>query len=1333
MKKKFLYSFVALLGMFTIFCAQVLASDDYVEPGNNTLQKAIDAASPGATLKLKKGDYAGDVVINKSITIIGNKDSSTISGKVKIAKDGKSTEDGKLKVVLKGYRSSVGPISYNAERPEEFNNYRYISVETPVDLDLGEIYIYAAARPPQGYSKMNTGPVALYIDAEADNSVINVSSSILSAFYDGISLKSSDTTLNITDNSEIFGRLALNLESGENNTVKIDNSNINGRSHMSENDEAISIHGQKKLNFTINDSKIMGAASEYLEKGEITASIISFDGTAEDNSDVDIKLTGNTVITDEEGNSDSVIFNFGETGIDKNNKIYVENTVQINKADLSTKYNVSDDYAVVGIFDRKGNFTVELYTKQSTITEASGKLPVKKDTDEKGNEYELKRLYYKTKTDSVEKDFTADSTQITENMDIYPEYVKKIKVKIEGTEEVFTLNENDNLAKLKETSNALEALNTLENNAKKKFDKFVDDNGEEVNEEYTFKDSVTIKALYNVEVKIGEDTFTLAEGKKLEDLEELEMVKLITHMVASNKQFSHFVDQEQNTVTIHDEIKENKTLTAKFKVTVTIDSDEFEIEEGKTLKDITDPKFAAKKTVDGKKFKEFVKLAGEEETTITEEEQINENITIAAKFTIKVTIDGTDFDIDEGKAINTNSSALEKLNGLKTKDEEQKRFSHFEAQGDKVDEETLVVKELAIVAKYQVDVTFVQSENNKLKVTLYDGQTIEDLSIVDSLRLSNLKSVEIFGQKWSGYENAETKEPITEKTPFTKHTTINFVYALDPVHIESVTLSEKNITLDKGKNQTLTATINPEKTTDSTTLTWESDHDDIAEVGQDGKVTAKAPGEAQITVRTSNGKTDTCKVKVLSHIESVTLDESDITLNRGTKKKLTATINPSDTTDDKTLTWRSNNNNIQVSSDGTITALALGEAEVTVETTNGKQAKCKVTVKAPIESVTLNATNITLNKGEEKQLTATINPSDTTDDKTLTWESSNDQVVSVTQQGKIKALKDGDAEITVRTKNGKEAKANVSVVLKAPSVSYRTHVQSIGWQKYVKDGATAGTSGKSLRLEALDMNLNSPSYSGSIEYRTHVQNIGWQDFVSNGSISGTSGKALRLEAVQIKLTGDVASHYDVYYRVHAEHFGWLGWAKNGESAGTATYGYRLEALEVVLVKKGDKVPTSTKPAFVQRTLSYQTHIQKQGWQSNKYDGEVSGTSGKALRLEGVKIKLPGKAYSGSIEYRTHVQKIGWEKTWAKDGQMSGTSGKSLRLEAIQIRLTGEMEKHYDVYYRVHAQHFGWMGWAKNGESAGTAKYSYRLEALQVVLVKKGDKAPGDTKNAFRQK
>ena len=553
----------------------------------------------------------------------------------------------------------------------------------------------------------------------------------------------------------------------------------------------------------------------------------------------------------------------------------------------------------------------------------------------------------------------------------------------------------------------------------------------------------------------------------------------------------------------------------------------------------------------------------------------------------------------------------------------------------------------------------------------------------------------------------------------------------EPKPIETIILNKTDITLTKGTSETLQAIINPSDTTDDKTLKWTSSNPNIATVDNTGKVTAVGGGTATITVKSQNGKEASCEVKVTSKIESISLNKSNITLSKGTSETLKATINPSDTTDDKTLKWTSSNPNIAtVDNTGKVTAVGGGTATITVKSQNGKEASCEVKVTSKIESISLNKSNITLSKGTSETLKATINPSDATDDKTLTWKSEDENIAKVDGNGKVTGVGTGTTNITVTTSNGKSATCKVTVVRQTPSVNYSTHVQDIGWQGYVKGGSTAGTTGQSKRLEAIRIKLsNNTSYKGTIQYQTHIQDIGWQGWKMKDDTSGTSGQSKRLEAIRIKLTDELAENYDIYYRVHAQSFGWLGWAKNGESAGTAGYSYRLEAIEVKLVEKDGKAPGSTERPYIQRYVSYQTHVQDIGWQGIKYDGEEAGTSGQSKRLEAINISLSNPLYSGSIEYQTHVQDVGWQG-WKANGQMAGTSGQSKRLEAIRIKLTGEMAKQYDIYYRVHSQEFGWLGWAKNGESAGTEGYSYRLEAIQIQLVKKGGSAPGSTSNCF---
>ena len=380
--------------------------------------------------------------------------------------------------------------------------------------------------------------------------------------------------------------------------------------------------------------------------------------------------------------------------------------------------------------------------------------------------------------------------------------------------------------------------------------------------------------------------------------------------------------------------------------------------------------------------------------------------------------------------------------------------------------------------------------------------------------------------------------------------------------------------------------------------------------------------------------------------------------------------------------------------------------------------------------------------GEQLQLT--------TAESEATWKSSDPSIASIDSDGVVTGKKPGTVDIYMTNGWGlEEIVGSITVVARTvpkktyvPSVSYRTHIQGIGWQDWKKDGDMSGTSGQSKRLEAINIKLSDIPYDGAICYRVHVQTYGWQRVVNNGEMAGTSGEGKRLEAIQIYLTGEMADYYDVYYQTHIQNYGWSGWATNGEMCGSQGYAYRLEGIRIKLAKKGEAAPGNTANPFYARPgtssptskmygalVGYNTHVQTYGWQNFVYDGAMSGTSGESKRLEGIQINLVDKPYSGDIVYRTHVQTYGWQ-AWKKQGQMSGTSGESKRLEGIQIYLTGEMAKHFDVYYRVHAQTYGWLGWAKNGVMAGTSGLSKRLEGINIVLVPKGGAAPGTTANPY---
>lgn len=257
--------------------------------------------------------------------------------------------------------------------------------------------------------------------------------------------------------------------------------------------------------------------------------------------------------------------------------------------------------------------------------------------------------------------------------------------------------------------------------------------------------------------------------------------------------------------------------------------------------------------------------------------------------------------------------------------------------------------------------------------------------------------------------------------------------------LKTISVKEET-TIHRGESETLKVTYNPDDTTDSKDVTWESDNKEVATV-KDGKVEAVGIGTATITVKGANGTVDTCKVTVDAPIKSIQMNKESDIMNRDDSQKLSVTFNPDDTTDSKTLTWKSSDNSIlTVDKDGNVNAVAIGTATITATSVNGKETTCKITVKAPLKSITLDRTTVNMNRGGNDQLKVTFNPDDTTDSKELKWVSSDKDIVSVDENGKLTAKGIGTATITVTGANGTKAVCEVTV--KAPLESIQMNKEA---------------------------------------------------------------------------------------------------------------------------------------------------------------------------------------------------------------------------------------------------------------------------------------------------
>lgn len=156
-------------------------------------------------------------------------------------------------------------------------------------------------------------------------------------------------------------------------------------------------------------------------------------------------------------------------------------------------------------------------------------------------------------------------------------------------------------------------------------------------------------------------------------------------------------------------------------------------------------------------------------------------------------------------------------------------------------------------------------------------------------------------------------------------------------------------------------------------------------------------------------------------VTSVTLDQTSKALFVGDEFDLTATITPDNATV-KTVTWASSDETKATVVNGHVTALAAGTPTITVTTTDGGfTATCELTISnVAVTGVSLNkdaATIYTGSVGNTVQLTPTIAPANATIN-TVSWESSDEAVATVDENGLVTAVAEGTATITVTTTEG---------------------------------------------------------------------------------------------------------------------------------------------------------------------------------------------------------------------------------------------------------------------------------------------------------------------------
>lgn len=171
----------------------------------------------------------------------------------------------------------------------------------------------------------------------------------------------------------------------------------------------------------------------------------------------------------------------------------------------------------------------------------------------------------------------------------------------------------------------------------------------------------------------------------------------------------------------------------------------------------------------------------------------------------------------------------------------------------------------------------------------------------------------------------------------------------------------------------------------------------------------------------------------------------------------------------------------------------------------------------------------------------------------------------------------------------------IKITSKETAYAYRVHQKSVGWSEWMVNGQWAGTKGKGLQIEAVEIMV------AKFLVDPHVQNKGWLGARACENIIGITGHNLRLEAFKIDPLNMI-----IKAKAHIQGIGWKDYGQIDKNTviGTVGENKRIECL----CFEGD--------------FEYRVHIQNSGWTNwTKADGVATlGTVGQALRIEAIQFR-----------------------------------------------------------------------------------------------------------------
>lgn len=263
--------------------------------------------------------------------------------------------------------------------------------------------------------------------------------------------------------------------------------------------------------------------------------------------------------------------------------------------------------------------------------------------------------------------------------------------------------------------------------------------------------------------------------------------------------------------------------------------------------------------------------------------------------------------------------------------------------------------------------------------------------------------------------------------------------SVTPVAATGLKLSTDKKTVNVGESIAVKSEFIPVYATDS--VTFSTTDNDIIALSPNGGVQALKPGTATVQAVTEKGVVETIDIFVFSPSEKIRIDRDVALVAQGGQMKLNAILNPPDSTDK--LMWSSSNPAVAtVDANGVVSAVAAGQAVITVKAESGPTATCEVAVNVPCISMKVNTPDSTLEVYEKLRLDLDIYPTVTTDSVTFT--SSDKKVATVSKEGVVTGVSAGEATITCKSSNGIVRNVKITVTRPAAEVKAENALTATG-------------------------------------------------------------------------------------------------------------------------------------------------------------------------------------------------------------------------------------------------------------------------------------------------